>query len=157
MTSTAWVTRSAACGRKAISSSLVSNLATFIKKVTSTRSAWGKAVRIFIKVLWEINLSEHCAILANSVMPMRTRSMWHLCRYPMIAVPKDKKHGRVFVALLQRCSIREAMEPRGGELSILALKKDATKQAFLPIRIAGACSPLNAAAYLLLDEVMSGR
>src|SRR6266704_3516240 len=109
MTSTAWVTRSAACG---------------------------KAVRIFIKVLWEINLSEHCAILANSVMPMRTRSMWHLCRYPMIAVPKDKKHGRVFVALLQRCSIREAMEPRGGERSILALKKDATKQAFLPIRIA---------------------
>src|SRR6266536_959615 len=132
MTSTAWVTRSAACGRKAISSSLVSNLATFIKKVTSTRSAWGKAVRVFIKVLWEINLSEHCAILANSVMPMRTRSMWH----PMIAVPKNKKHGRVSVALLQRCFIREAMEPRGGELSILALKKDATKQAFLPIRIA---------------------
>src|SRR6266550_1030457 len=129
MTSTAWVTRSAACGRKAISSSLVSNLATFIKKVTS---AWGKAVRIFIKVLWEINLSEHCAILANSVMPMSTRSMWH----PMIGVPRDKKHGRVSVALLQRCSIREAMEPRGGELSILALKKDATKQTFLPIRIA---------------------
>src|SRR6266496_3080878 len=132
MTSTAWVTRSAAWGRKAISSSLVSNLATFIKKVTSTRSAWGKAVRIFIKVLWEINLSEHCAILANSVMPMRTRSMWH----PMIAVAKNKKHGRVSVALLQRGCIREAMEPRGGELSILALKKDATKQAFLPIRIA---------------------
>jgi hypothetical protein len=54
----------------------------------------------------------------------------------MIAVPKDKKHRRISVALLQRCSIREAMEPRGGELSILALKKDATKQAFLPIRIA---------------------
>src|SRR5437879_324230 len=133
MTSTAWANRSAACGRKAISSSLVSNLATFIKKVTS---AWGKAVRIFIEVLWEINLSEHCAILANSVMPMSTRSMWHPCRHPMIGVPRDKKHGRVSVALLQRCSIREAMEPRGGELSILALKKDATKQAFLPIRIA---------------------
>ena len=87
-------------------------------------------------VLWEINLSEHCAILANSVMPMCMRSMWHLCRHPMIAVPKDKKHERVSVAMIQRCSIREAMEPRGGELSILALKKDATKQAFLPIRIA---------------------
>jgi len=51
------------------------------------------------------------------------------------------------------------MEPRTGELSYSSFKKRCYEASISPHKncIAAACSPLNAAAYSPLDEVMSGR